>query len=196
MADRGEARRELKLGDPVRFSRQMAGFRVPLGGGWVSYAKTKDPTDGYRTPEAIARAREIAGDIKFGHFRVVVSWEPKPRQDYDLLNKHSGIIVGKTFRYEGIIEYEDGCLIGVGGTRAQRGEGGPYTYRPAVRVPCWEVKQTLNRKAVLVPIDAAELIPVCPACGERAEHFDQSLGVDGEWTCITVQYGACRTFRA
>lgn len=133
----------------------MAGFRVPLGEGWGHHAKTNDPCDGYRSTDAIARAREIAGEMKYGHFRVVVEWEPRARRDWDLTNFDSGIIVGKTFRYEGVIEYEDGYMLGVCGTKAQRGG---QSYRPAVRVPCWEVKQTLNRRPVLVPIDAVELI--------------------------------------
>lgn len=128
----------------------MAGFKVPMGDGY-GYAKSKDPTDGYRCQAAVERVRELLPDVKYGTFRVVVEWEPKPRRDYDLLRKDEGIIVGKTFRYEGVVHFEDGWMSHVGPM------DGSY-HGTARRVECWEVKQTLNRRPVLVPLDAVELV--------------------------------------
>lgn len=150
MADGAEAGRKLKLGDRVRFTRRMAGFKVPMGDG-RGYAKSNDPHDGYRAGDARNRVLELNPDAKYGTYRVVVEWEPRARRDYDLIAFDSGIIVGKTFRYEGQIQFEEGFMSHVS---SFNGRG------IALRVPCWEVKQTLNRRPVLVPLDAVELIGV------------------------------------
>lgn len=155
MAGEAEARRKLKLGDRVRFTRQMAGFKVERysDGMGSNREKTKDPTDGLpkRWQAASDRLRELRPDAGYGHYRVVVEWDVPPRREYDLLNHDTGIIVGKTFRYEGRVHFEDGWMSHVGSIDDR-------AFASGKRVECWEVKQTLNRRAVLVPLDAAELI--------------------------------------
>lgn len=160
-----EGRLDLKLGDRVRFTRQMAGFRVRAHWGPGStivgvQVTTRDPQDGYRAEEVRRRYKELTATGEYpngepGSYRVVVEWEVGDRRDYDLINHGKGIIVGKTFRYEGRIDqdWEEG-LLGVTAI-------GPNThlYQSGRRVPCWEVKQTLSKRAVLVPLDAVELIP-------------------------------------
>lgn len=145
----------LKLGDRVRFTKRMAGFKVErYSDGYVSdREKTTDPTDGLpkRWQAASDRLKELNPDAGYGHYRVVVTWDVPPRREWDLINHDTGIIVGKTFRYEGRVHFEEGCMSHVGGL------GGKYREDPK-RVPCWEVKQTLNRRPVLVPLDAVELI--------------------------------------
>jgi hypothetical protein len=150
-------RRKLKLGDRVRFTQQMAGFKVEryFDGHGSNRETTKDPTDGLpdRWRAASERLKELVTDKRRGTFRVVVVWDvvASKRRMYDLKCIGEGIIVGKTFRYEGKIHFEDGWMSHVGPI-----EGGYMD--TARRVPCWEVKQTLNRKAALVPLDAVELI--------------------------------------
>jgi len=54
-------------------------------------------------------------------------------------------------------------------------------------VPCGHYS---NDAATQAPADD----PTCPACGESEDHFDPERGSEGEWTCVAVQYGACRSF--
>jgi hypothetical protein len=139
----------------------MAGFRVTRfsDGYGQNVAKTTDPTDGMpdRWRAAEERLKELVAPERRGTFRVVVEWDVPPRREYDLLNHDTGIIVGKTFRYEGTVLYDsDDCygsqfMVGVGGIDGKWSSMGR-------RVECWEVKQTLNKRAVLVPLDAVELI--------------------------------------
>lgn len=148
---------KLELGTRVRFTRRMAGYRVRVGSGWGS-PSTSDPVDGYQAQAARDRCRELTtGDdgkpAEYGTFRVVVEWPVRERRDYDLRNHDQGIIVGRTFRYEGRVEYDEGFMVGVSGVKSdRRGWSNPR------RVECWKVQQTLNRRPVLVPIDAVEVI--------------------------------------
>ena len=146
---------KLKLGDRVRFTRQMAGFKVERysDGYGSNREKTTDPTDGLpkRWQAASDRLKELRPDAGYGHYRIVVTWDVPPRREYDLLNHGEGIIVGKTFRYEGKVHFEDGWMSHVGPI------DGSWNGN-AKRVECWEVKQALNKRAVLVPLDAVELI--------------------------------------
>lgn len=162
MAGGAETGRKLKLGDRVRFTRMMAGFRVRQYYEGGPYAKTTDPTDGrYLDQLARDRHRELTATEKrpqgrVGTFRIVVEFEPRQRQDYDLRKKDEGIIVGKTFRYEGEVLYDSEdygqFMVGVGPIHGDPWRGS------ARRVECWEVKQSLHQRAVLVPLDAIELI--------------------------------------
>lgn len=148
---------DIKLGTRVRFSKYAQGWRVvKTYGGDRAREVTRDPrplTTTYTiidTAAARHRAETATDNFKFGlpgTWRYVMVRDVRQPDEYELPNE--GIIVGKTFRYEGEVVYDDGWMIGV---------CKPGTYSPATRVPLWEVKQALNRRAILVPLDAIEIV--------------------------------------
>lgn len=148
----------ITLGTRVRFTRRMAGFKVVRYSDGPSREQTTDPTDGLpdRWRAASERLKDLVDDKRRGTFRVVVDWEIPERRDYELRNHDTGIVVGKTFRYEGEVLFDSDepgfyFMVGVGGFED------PWQSK-GKRVECWEVKQTLNRRPVLVPIDAIEAL--------------------------------------
>lgn len=148
---------DIKLGTRVRFSKYAQGVRVFKECGYDGAREvTRDPrplTATYTTTEtATARHHAETATDRFksglpGTWRYVMVRDVRDPREYELPNE--GIVVGKTFRYEGEVMYDDGWMIGV---------CKPGTYSPATRIPLWEVKQALNRRAVLVPLDAIEVM--------------------------------------
>lgn len=148
---------DVVLGTRVRFTKALAGFRVRIGHDWRD-ARTADPL-----PDTAVDAHHLHLKIldrhrdetsgphsphgKRGTFRYVAIVDVEERAKYMLPSE--GIIVGKTFRNQGEVDFDtdDGYHHFMCGMSPN-----------SSRIPCWQVKQTMHRRPILVPIDAVQII--------------------------------------